>query len=298
MENNQQNNQENNTPVENIPTPEVSAIPAIHTYAGDLANARNSGAVIPENGKGSMEFTSSKKDLLYAIGILVFIALGIGGVWYGNKKNIENSTPVQIMQDTKTLVAHDTITYIDGINIVGGENTATVLNKIVNEAGALDSIKAIVLYSGTQTNKMDAGAVFRMMNANVPDGLLKALSGKVMLGAYIPKDKTEKHNLFFVLEVKDYDTAIAGMTTWEKTIGDDFSAVFGITNTTENTVLNKNFEDTLIENNPVRVLKDSNGNPQIYTIFLNNQFIVLTNGANALTELRRRIITDNATPLQ
>ncbi len=273
--------------------PVAPGISGIRTYASDMAQALGVDSTeIPE--KENIQNKDTVQNLIYSIGGACCILIGILGLVYANSVSVKNeAVKKQAPIEQPTLITHDTSVYIEHTGIVGSESVATALKKISSESVVPDKIKAVIFYTGEKTKSITTSALFTMMNANAPKELLTALTDEVMIGIYTPKNIKEKPHLFFLFSVKDSDNAHEGMALYEKTLGDDFHPFFE----SSSSPLAQTFEDTLVDNMIVRVLKNESGKGIMYTAFINKDYIVITDGISALSEIKRRIITENAIPL-
>ena len=104
--------------------------------------------------------------------------------------------------------------------------------------------------------------------------------------------------MFVVFKFNSYEQAVAGAYAWEKTLIDEFYPLFGINIKNENAnLLQKNFEDAIVENVDVRVLLDNEKNPIIYSVFLNQKLYMVSASRDAIIEAMNRLRTENAKPL-
>lgn len=280
---------------------------ALHTYAGDMASMvrDNEASVIKiamaeqRRRESEVQKEISKKQKNYAVIFAILsIVLIIGAIYiykYLNQKGKIEATHTEILTEIPTLVPDDIQTLIPTDTIAGREDLVRVLVKerLVKKSGLVESI--FLTSSGKKT--LTSTEFLDLVGSSIPSAFERSLASDFMIGLYRPNDAT-KVGTFFVFKSSSFDQAVAGSYAWEKTLLDEFSTIFGIDISGENRMLlQKSFEDTIIYNTDVRVLYNTNKEPLIYSLFLNQNLYMLTDNKDVIVESIKRLRTQNAKPL-
>jgi len=112
---------------------------------------------------------------------------------------------------------------------------------------------------------------FKIIKANPPSELTDSLTGGFMLSKfYLSKDWP-----ILILSIRSYESAFAGMLKWEKTMGQDLSAIFNSANAGD-------FQDKEIQNHDTRT------NSVLIYSFINRNYLVIVQNEEPLKEIFRR----------
>ncbi|MFZ2886984.1 MAG: hypothetical protein WA021_04160 [Minisyncoccia bacterium] len=136
------------------------------------------------------------------------------------------------------------------------------------------------------------GDFMNSIGAKPPDELVRALSGEFFFGIHT----VDENAPVFVIPVESYERAFAGMLAWERTINADLApittAVSMQTVSPEGVIVERKFEDTVIRNYDVRVLKDEAGIIQLYYSFPTRNILIIAESQYSFTELLARLRAD------
>ena len=127
----------------------------------------------------------------------------------------------------------------------------------------------------------------------MPDTVKRSLSAEFMVGMY----SFDKNLPFIIFKTFSFDNTYAGMLSWESNLKDDFQTIFrlpgyesggGILNelTPANT---PKFEDGVISNKDVRILRDNNKNIILLYGIVDTQTIIITVTDTAFKEIVSRL---------
>jgi len=101
--------------------------------------------------------------------------------------------------------------------------------------------------------------------------------------------------MFLILETNDYNQAYISMLEWEETMLRDLFVLFNITNSEgDNSIFEKPWRDTIVNNKDARVLYDDEGQAILYYVFMNKSTFVIANNQEALKEIIARLIIKNS----
>lgn len=282
------------TPPANTPalTPE-----SFHTYTSDFANridskgasafsvlaaeqdaGRTNPAPVSTRPKGV-----AKGIIAVATGILLLVLAG-GGVFFTYQF-------VTTMRDTPIAsITVPSIVFADEYRKLEGTGNVLMQGLVAASNGTLVSGNVLITYiltetpaeGGTLIQTPAGGAAFmRALMIPAPDILLRNIADESTVGVIHAGTET---NAFFALRVDSYERTYAGMLTWEPLMARDLGALYPLhpaqetrtedesptatttASTTQAVVApatqasaRTRFEDTIVANHDVRVLKDTDG---------------------------------------
>lgn len=278
----------------------------LHTYAGDMADLvrRDEASVIKiamaEQKRREAELSrkiarsqSRNSIIMFVMGI-VLITLGVGVVNYLKQKAKEESIHPEVQSKVSTLIPIDNQKSIDASSIIGTEELADLLT--LERIGESPFILSSLTLK-TKSSSMSSAEFLELIGSSIPGNFQRTLDPLFTLGVY-HKSKTAEGEVFIVFKFNSYEQAVAGAYAWEKTLIDEFYPLFGIDIRGENsTLLQKNFEDAIVENIDARVLLDNKKNPIMYSVFLNQKLFMVSSSRDAIVEAMKRLRTENAKPL-
>ncbi len=150
----------------------------------------------------------------------------------------------------------------------------------------------------------EGGEVVRLVTAReflsrlevrASDAFLRNLEDTFMLGAH----SLSRNEPFLLLKVKNFEVAFAGIWQWEKDLNADFAPLFGPARivipleqkkeegatTTTDDFFSSPFEDAVIANKEVRLLRDEQGKPVFLYAFLDRTTLVITTNETTFKEI-------------
>lgn len=284
-----------------------SRIPAIHTFRSDLDQAvHDQGAslasIMLAEKKRQEEQTKVnegggvKNSVVYIILSVLLVTSAVITVYVLKNMTESASTAKVIEDDLTTYISYDKVTHINADGLIGKEMIGNVIQLARSKAGKPGEVEAISLEKGQQAEEISVNEFWNANGSTIPSDVLTALSPKMMLGIYTTKN-LDRH-VFFVFGVQNYDKALAGVLLWEKTILDDVYAIFNIQiNGNYSQIMQASFEDVVINNKNARIIRDINGNPTIYILYINKDLLIITDNEEAIQEITNRSLVRNAKPL-
>ncbi len=283
-------------------------IPALHTYAGDMATMvrEYEGSVIKialAEQKRREEETQKVKTIqkkrvgvfLFILGIIL-IAASIYGVIISFEQSKKNAVHEE-MGFLPTPIPTDDQIIVNTENITGKEDLKNLFKNSRTTPSPEGQVRALFFVKGAVPNQriISTNEFLDLELSSMPSNMRENLKEEFMVGFYNEKGVT---HTFFIFQINDYDKAYAGALAWEKTLLDEFFLIFNIDVLGDNKILlEKPFEDILVNNKNMRVLTDTKEKPILYSVFLNQNLYMLTDNEQAINEVAKRLRTINTRPL-
>ncbi|MBI4079989.1 hypothetical protein HY414_02070 [Candidatus Kaiserbacteria bacterium] len=231
--------------------------------------------------------------ILFAAGLFVTLgAAAFFGVFIimGQRSGIPAETP-----QSSILFAEN------GVPFPLDNNSSIDLKRLLAQArrgqgGTLGSITRII---PTVTETAENGAAaersatlkefLSALGTRVPDELLRALPDNFFFGIHT----VDENAPLFVIPVVSYERAFAGMLRWEDTLNADLSPIFtpvpdqalGAGGLPEK----RRFEDVVMRNYDVRVLKNDAGTIELYYSFPTRELLIIAESPYSFTEILSRL---------
>ena len=285
---------------------------AKHTYAEDMAKMMRTdeASVIKvalteqkHREQEQMKIKNRKekgRNWIFIIGGIILVAGAIYALQIINQKTKVDSVHPQISTGTPSLIASDKQTIIPSDSFYSENDIAQALAKARNQQGTSGSVNELVFTKGVGSTAtvLSASEFLNLIKSSITSNLENTLLKQMMVGIYTDTSATPLAHTFFIFQISNYDSAYAGSIAWEKTLLTEFFPLFGIDVTGTNAILlQKPFDNSLLNNQNIRVLNDTNGNPILYSVFLDNKFYMLTDSPDAIIEMTNRLHTSNTKPL-
>ncbi|MEI8061856.1 MAG: hypothetical protein WCG97_00975 [bacterium] len=275
------------------------------------------------------EVVNQKSSGLFAkiLMILLLLAVIIGGYlwWAGylvpNSNDINNGT-----QEKNTVITQNQISIkIEKRQIlpVDGKDPVSVINYLMrakSEDVDLATVKEIILGSqngtqGTSTvQKISTSEWFGRLGTHASPQLIRSLGDDYIFGVYGDALK----DTFLILNVKSYDSAFAGMLSWESYMNDDIgdliardTSTLPVAPTLATSTKSKKsattslvrtditdqkvFTDRIIFNKDSRILYEPNGQSRMLYSFIDPKTLVIVSSEAGLREIISRLTTGKIT---
>ncbi len=278
---------------ENVSTGKTTLVDIASAQAREEA-AQNAPLLQKEN------VQSIKKIALYAIGFLLIFS-GIGGLIFVYVTRNETTPRLENLNDSFLIALDETITF-DATNLTNEAFQKTVAQKI-SEGGrasytsltGIIPFKTVISEDGvTQTQLLPTEEFFNRTSLGLPSRLSRSLGENYLFGVHSHKS----HQPFFVLPVTSYEIAYSAMLEWEesgnleKKIGQflrdpkEFAYISTTTaSTSERVFAKRTFEDLVVKNIDVRVLKNEVGKILMLYAFPTEDTLVIVSDPEALSEI-------------
>lgn len=236
----------------------------------------------------------SKGKIIIFISTILILAgvLALGVTFIFNRQNSRTDLPVQ---ELPSLI---TTEYKDELNasLLPKNKFASTLGSKINDIQIpVNNLYNPYITTGTSTNRrlITATEFTALMNFKMPDIIKRTLLPDFMVGMYA----FGKNLPFLILKSSYFENAYAGMFEWEKYLEKDFQVLFrfsGYENAgkllEELTPTNqRKFEDAVIINKDVRVLKNAEGEMTLLYGIIDKETIVITVSDTAFKEVINRL---------
>lgn len=284
-----------------------SNIQALHTYEGDMARAlrENNGSLIKvslaeqkrrdeEARRGEVTKEKSRNFMYFFVGIML-VAIVVLGARYVNQI-IKNRSINKVSIATRdTFFSTEEQIFLSANSLVGKESSAQLLLATINQKSVLGKMNSIFFKKDRviegESAFLSTQEIISRLGFSMPGSLVRTLNEEMIFGSFT-NNKGEP-NLFMMFYTNDYDQAFAGMLSWEKNLFSDLFTVFGINVNDKNSyLLDKKWDDILIDNNDTRVLRDNENNPILYYAFLDRNIFIITDNMDTIRESIKRLRTE------
>jgi hypothetical protein len=155
--------------------------------------------------------------------------------------------------------------------------------------GAITRIASVLPQADGTPRIVSAQEFLSALGAVIPDDLAQSLSPEYFFGVH----SLDQNVPVLVLPLTDYEHAFAGMLGWEKSISDDLRPLFthvpAETLMSDGTLVSRKFEDVIIQNYDVRVLKDATGTVRLLYSFPTRNFLIIAESPNSFVEVLSRL---------
>lgn len=273
-----------------------SAIQANHLSSINIALAENQKmtakirAIAEENPK-TEEYSKSKIIIFIGTIFIVLSLIGFSFVFLtGNK---QNQAPALI-----TWPAMITTEYKDELNVetIGANKIINVLSSKLNGVQIpVNNIYNAYITTGTSTNRQLVGAkgFVVLIKSKMPEILKRSLLSDYMIGTF----SFGKNFPFTIFKTNSFENAYAGLLQWENEMEKDFQIIFRLPGYEKSEgvladltpTVSKKFEDAVIINKDVRVLRNERREIIFLYGLINKETIIFTINDTAFKEILDRL---------
>lgn len=239
--------------------------------------------------KSNLSPKSKKNRLFMLIGIFLIIsalATLIFLAFFDEKINT-----VSIIPQATSIIFSDQTDFraIDGFS--KEKIVETILGQVNNTKVKVGGINVVYL---TENSKVIG---FKRLNTLMKTNLVlnqdDLISNNFILGIFKSGLKSTSANAgdyFMLLKVKSFADIFPVMRNWESKMLYDLGGFFETKISPEtNYLFTKDFEDGIVANKNARILKDNNGKIVLMYVFADDNYVVITNSENAVTEVILRL---------
>jgi hypothetical protein len=280
-------------------------IKSLRTYTSDMADAvrTDEASVIKialaekekrERQGTYIEKEETNKSKIFLITGAVILIMGAFFIFYFLSQNKEGEVVV-IKKDIETFISYDSKSIIDVTNVTDGRELSSTIEKD-NEID-FGLIKAIFLNKKTDgvITELSSEDFISIIGTSMPESLIRSLSKNYLLGKYseaVGLNEIKKINTFLILETKDYNQTYASMLEWEPNMLKDLFTLFNL-ETSDKSIFEKSWSDLIIDNKDARVLSNINNENILYYIFINKNYLIVTDNIKAIKEISDRLNIKN-----
>jgi len=303
-----------------VPQPQINSAPnqksIVRTLKGDMETAIQTehlssiNIAIAENQRmheqinsGAVEQPStgdySKNKVIIFISFLLVIAgiVGISIVYFTKKSG---PAPAPSIQELPSLITTEFKDMLDTDTVVKNKLT-TVLGKKLNDSQfTVNNLYNSYLTTGSSTGKrlITAKEFVTLAGFKMPDIAKRTLLPDFMVGTY----SFRKNLPYVIFKTSSFENTYAGMLNWEKDMADDFKILFRLPGYDQNIGISaeltpsvfKKFEDKVIVNKDVRLLRDELGNIILLYGIIDKETVIITVSDVAFKEILNRLNKEQA----
>lgn len=283
----------------------ASPLQRLRTYRSDVAESLKSGKqslarmVIAEKTRevragnvesaGERETFFTKKNLFIAGGILCIIAAaGIALFTFMGSREDDVTAPLTVFAWSPIFTEADTNVLLERIDKDEIKNKIEQIKKRavvpINAILHVVFTKSAMSAGGAREAPVAAREFLSAFPHDVPEQLSRALNEQFFYGFHFFRTVAP----VLILQNKFYDGAFVGMLQWERFMLHDIAPIFFIN---PNTGTRRSFEDVIIKNIDVRVLKGGDGTPALLYSFIDRETIVITTNTDTFEEVVTRLRT-------
>jgi hypothetical protein len=236
---------------------------------------------------------STNKIIIFISAILILTGIiGLTTLFLVKKDNSLETIQVQTLPSLITTEFKDEL----DTSLIPKDRVARTLSSRLNDTQiTVNNFYNTYLTVGTGTQKRLAstGEFIALLGLTIPDIIKRTLLPDYMIGMYM-----FGQNLPFVIFKTTYfENAYAGMFEWEKNLENDFKLLFrlpgyqeegGILGELTPTTVKK-FEDAVVINKDVRLIKDETGRTILLYGIVDKETVVITVNETAFKEIVNRL---------
>jgi hypothetical protein len=276
---------------EAVRSQQITTVRAAAMAADKRAEEAPKDEKLPEIARPRIKRVVNRRMVLLVAMILVFMALGAAALFAAfvvTQK--QSSAPAQT---TNILFAEQQTALPMGTQGIAGIKQ-TLSNMLASQSGGAGSILKITPIilgaSGQPSRKATLEEFLRSMGAKPPEDFLRAVSSDFFVGIHA----ADTPSPVFVIPVTSYDHAFAGMLTWEPSLDQDLGALFRqvnpyVTTSASTTPQVRAFQDAVMRNYDVRVLRDDSGGVVLYYSFPTPNILIIASSPYTFPEVLSRL---------
>lgn len=277
--------------------------------------------------KEEQSISSGRNKNLLILGLVLILLAGgtLGIIWFYPKIQPKNDTIIKIERpaffeaDGQTLIPTELRTKRSVLSDFNRMLVSAIPEKTIEE----------IIFSEQTIEETETGEISRpqpittsqfleLVESRASDTLIRSLQTQFMIGLH----ETKKVNPFILFKIQDFDNAYPEMLRWESTLSRDLQPIFftnitpeilsrprietttvpdtsatssattsaPVTRTADDIEFDPTiFKDRVILNTDARAIIDDSGNIVLFYTFINNDHLVITNSAETLAEIIRRL---------
>ena len=237
-------------------------------------------------------YSKSRIAIFISLILIIIGIIAIGITYY-----IKSQDPAETAQ-VQELPSLITTEYKDELNIdsvAKNKFPLTISAKINDIQIPVNNFYNTYITVGTSSNRRLASSTefISQMSFKMPDIIKRTLLTDFMVGMY----SFGKNLPFIILKTSSFENSYAGMLTWEGSLQKDFQVLFrlagyenagGILDQLTPTTVKK-FEDGVVMNKDVRILRDDNNNMILLYGIIDKETIIITVNDVAFKEIINRL---------
>jgi len=241
--------------------------------------------------KGNTETTDSRKRFVVLSLSMLLISSGLAFGAYvffeSQKEDINGTISVSVPKIAESLIFSEKRNELILLKPSREEIFSAVRDAVNEISGDLGKITDIQLFKDQEKQFISIREFFQSIGSGAPDELTRSLGSRFMLGAV--SSFSGKSSGFLVLRSLSYQNTLAGMLKWERgsMTKDIYEILSGFQSTVE--LQESFFEDRIVENQDVRILKNSNGEIVLIYGFFDSETILISSDQDCFVEVLKRL---------
>jgi hypothetical protein len=265
----------------------------VETFADDMAGVigeNENGAIkkiIEEEEKYNTEYEkvspeNKKNKIFLYVGILL-VALSFGAVALVYLLRTEIFT-VEVAPQYVPVVFTDKTEFKE----IAGLSKDQVIQTILNEAKTADYKSGGLegIYLTIDKKVIGFRKFLDLLEANLDRTKIEFIGDDFLIGSY----NNDSKDVFVLLKMRSVVDVFDVMRAWEPKMFSDLHGLFGVDlNADTNYLLEKNFEDGIVQNKNARILYDNDGKVVLMYVFAEDDSLIITNSESAVAEVISRL---------
>lgn len=231
----------------------------------------------------------SRRNKFFLIGSGILIVLAVISLVVYFSVLLKKET-VQGSKQFRPIIFTEKTTFAD----ITGLEKDFVTKSVFKEAtrATLESGQVEAVYVSANKKVVGFKEFLSSMKANVfPDG--NAISDNFLLGLSAPvhtSNSASSVDIFVLFRADLFSNSFKSMRQWESKMFFDLHDLFGFElNKDTSFLLNKNFEDSIVQNKNARILFDNEKKIVLMYVFVDNDFVLITNSEESTREVILRL---------
>jgi hypothetical protein len=307
------------SPIRTYTSDIADAVKEDNTSIVKIAVAENERRIKNQSGNENTSDSKILKNLIFFIFSLILIAGGIYTIYFFGFIKLPMDNKVPITQKDPSFISGDQTIEISADNVSKDFLTHSIQDAINHYRGPVGSVEIINFTTTTQdlasktqiTKKISVQDFFKDLELNASDALIRSFNTDFIFA--IHKSPSLGNQPFIILSTNSYENSFAGMLNWENLMIKDLKDTlvlqidenatstatttnpnnfFGNSNT-QNTPLalsQYSFQDAVIQNHDVRIIKNNNDRIILMYTFIDTNTLIITNNEYTLNEAINRLI--------
>ena len=166
----------------------------------------------------------------------------------------------------------------------------TILNEVSNAEFKSGGIEGVLL--SVDQSVVGFRKFLTILEASLEQTQIDFIGDNFMIGAYDRGDNSvpPTRDIFILLKMRSIADVFPPMRTWESKMFYDLHGLFGVNiDSSTSYLLEKNFEDGIVQNKNARILYDKDGKIVLMYIFAEEDSLVIANSIQAAKEVMLRL---------
>jgi hypothetical protein len=241
--------------------------------------------IVVEEKKRSLYFLWG--SIVLIIAAIVVIGIGVWYVFVGTNTSPFSEVivePIVFAEDHREFKADELSTVRLRESIAQEIATATLSPNSIKHLYVTELVTPLKEDHTPYREAVSTERFFILIGDIVPDWLIRSLGTEHMLGVHA----WNSNQTFFIFTTSNFDTAFSSMLSWESDIADDIFPLIGVR--TDEETYTRDWEDILVRNRDMRVLKDNSGHIVLAYTFFDSETLILATSIDTIDEIIARII--------